>query len=1054
MRGRRHRLGHWSIVLVVVALAAACTPAKGGSAADPRPAAWAAQLQAKLGDPTFVAGLGSTDAERAQAVSDIQAFIANPSADFDPNLFDQFNAVNQAESDAKDIQDADARAAALVAAGEARQKEVAGPLLGAPSYDEVKGQGSDVTPDADAETAADLAKKPGIDEMANNYATRMNGVKEALASGKTAGDPLASSLAEMGYGPDLTIASGGPCDGRTGTRHAPTGHNNVPNHDLRPGTIYTPTQDTFAGTTGPNRPVYAGDLQTRTVNGVEQFLVEGHLIDTLTTDSVLAPIVGSANTQTYTTANIDLFQLHLFLQVPGVAQPLEYWGGNNTTTTGAEWHYLCYAEDAALPQGASITRGYFQAWLPMTNIIDSFSAHEPGFQVRSSIADGYWVPSGLPYLDTNCQCLVTPMFPYSYFFGGDQRSVHVGPQPLAHHDAVTGGVGATLNSGFLVDDNGQGDDDLESLAVGPLTNLINSKIPGADGQDGWVTPAYYHLNNVNPGQTSVNLSLAQLHAQNNLFQPDDEYALAGDVDLSNIYIDAQTWGANGGCYGHFKVDAKVHATATLDIAQTPSAITPDVHFWITDLHVHDQFWVGLGLCAVNYVISSSFAEKKITKAVSEAVLADLPEHIANLVSSRADMADYINHNVTIGTQGNGFQTGFAAFDHTCVPYGCDGAGSGDIGMVSSGLEIGGDLLVTDRKTTNATRRFPFSYNPSTNQPVSTLIRSHATPAGATYSAAAFASGATMNQLLRSITEGGPGNHGILDTSMVTGGALNLRPQVAPIFLKQSISGKTLGLFIGDLRVDNGGYERLAANLAVGLDVTYDPSTGALDPSTIGVTDVAAGLSLYTLRCSSVLWSVCTGVPQVISSLATELGTNLLPQLTHNTIAQVTLPSVAGMPILWADLQNVDGNLAAFLKVGAPHVSVSWVSTTNGGFDFHATPINFVTNPATYQWVLTDDVTGAVLLTDPNGSQDISIPISSVPQHGQLLGPGIFLQNAYNSGPPYYTPVAAWRGDCVWSRRVRATAVGAQSSTSAQGTATAFTFGTSFTYAQTQAGLAC
>lgn len=1003
----RGRVRFGVAVLVCGAIVGACVPSEP-SGPDPRPKEWAAQLQAKLDDPAFVASLGTSDEERQQAVDAIRQFIADPPAGFDAATFDAESASNQARAAAEKQAADDARTAQVLADGEVRQREVGSELMGAPSYDDVKNQPRDETADDATETGEAMLAKDGSGETAAAYNDRMPKVLEALASGEASEDPLVNTLRELGYDDSGSITSNGPCDGRTGTRLAPRGHN------TRPGTLYTPRQDTFVGTTGPNRAVYSGDLQTRMHNGQEQYLVEGHVMDSAISDTVIGNMVALSN--------IDQFQLHVFMQVPGATAPLEYWGGNGTVTPTFEVHFLCYAEDANLAPGDQITRGYFQAWMPAVNINDAFTLHEPGFQVRTAIADHYW---GGPYT------------PFSFFWGADQRTVHVGPQPLAHHDPVPAGVGATLNTGFLVDDNSQADDDLESMARGLITTAINNKIPSVDGQDGWALALgnlgwyHYQLNNVNPGTTNVDLSL-QPSASPSGNGNDDEYRFRADVQLDNVDIDGYVMIAYGGLVPcAFTTKADVHATVdgSIDIGQTPAQLTTDLTISLSNLSLHNQIWQPLPLaCNLGYLTTASTVEAKIQTVVANA-LVDLPETIGNLLSSRADIADYVNHTVNIGTHGNGFVTALGGFDHTCAPYGCDGVHAGDVGMVDTGLEVSGDFLVTDRKPGNQGRRFPFSYQPSTQHPVSSLIRDHETPDGQTYSAAAFVSAATLNQLLRSVTEGGVLSRGILDTRMSEGAPLNMRADVAPIFVDQALSGHTLSLFLPDLRIDNGGYERLAANLSVGLDVTYDEATNSLQPSTIGVNDVAAGLGLVALRCSSLLWSICLGVPQLISNVANELGGTILPALTQNTIAQVTLPSVAGMPILWGRLENVGGNLAAYLKVGAQHVNVTWTSTANSQFHFSATPLNFNgSGPVTYHWVTTDDVDQAPLEDVTNQSTTHAFPIGNVPQHGQLSG-----------SPTYNFVTHEWQQSCFRTRRARMTVTATQGPNTATGSTTAFLF---------------
>ncbi len=1025
MRRTRHlRSGGAIVALVVTALVAACAPATTG-AVDPRPAAWAAELTARLQDPAFIESLGSTDEERVHAVQAIRNFIANPSDGFDPAALDAAAASAQRASDSDAAYVKATKDAETAVAAQAAQATATKELVDAPSHDQVVADGPDARPDIDIETAETTAAKEGAADSLAAITARLPEVHAKLASGETSGDPLAQNLAALGYDGSGNISLSGPCTGRTGTRFAPDDSN------LRPGTMYTPSQDAWTGLSSQNRPIYSGNVQKRIEGGREQLLVEGHL-------------AGTALTNTYGN-NIDIFQAHLFLQLPGRAQPIEWWGSSGTTTAdGLEIRFLCYAEDSGLLPNTPITRGYYSIWMPTAGTVGSgrdYAIAEPGYQVRVAVSDSYWL-----------------QVPYSFFFGADQHTVHVGPKPLAHHDPAPASVGATLNTGFLTETNGHGDDDLESLARPAITSALESGYSNLDGTNAWAVggPNYgmlgFHINDANPGSTSMDLSLQPTPSPSG--GNDDEYQFVADLDLSNYELKGYINGLILPCYFQFKADAHVRATGTIDINNPNRAfLMPDVSVTLSGVSLHNEFISPVPLiCNSLYFFLGRAAEERITRAVNDG-LGNLPEMIANTVSQRANAAAQVSATVSMAN-GNGFVTALPGFNSTCQPYGCNGVHAGDMAMVSTGLEASADFLVTDRKTGQVRRRFPFSYSPSTGQPVSSLIRTHVSPTtGNPFSAAAFIAGDTINQLLRSITEGGIPNRGVLDAAIADGAILNMSPAAAPIFLRQSLSNKTLGLFIPDLRFDKGGFGRYAANLAVGVDVTFDAATNSLQPATIGVSDVAAGLGIFTLRCESLLWSLCVGLPTSLTDLANQLGGSLLPQLTHNTIGQIRVPSVLGLPVYSVELHNLDGNLGVYITLGAAHLGVMLTNTANSAFHFHATPINYPSQPSSYQWTLTDDLTGAVLLT-ANGTQDISIPIANVPEHGTLSNFPSYSSWPHPTGPPNYTWEIGWVNTCWKARRVRATASATVNSFTAQGSATGFSLNTITVYAPTEAELTC
>jgi hypothetical protein len=92
---------------------------------------------------------------------------------------------------------------------------------------------------------------------------------------------------------------------------------------------------------------------------------------------------------------------------------------------------------------------------------------EPGFQVKATISN----------LDNN------PAF----FFGADMRTVYLGKQPLGYTQTLTnGGVGVSVNSGLIVDNNGIPNDDLESTIRGPVSTSLSNALSGLDGVSDWV----------------------------------------------------------------------------------------------------------------------------------------------------------------------------------------------------------------------------------------------------------------------------------------------------------------------------------------------------------------------------------------------------------------------------------------------------------------------------------------------------------------------------------------------------------------------------------------
>lgn len=933
----RFRRGRVALAATALALLAACAPevTPATPKVDPRLTDLAAQLSASLGDPEFVAQLGETDQERADAVASMKQFIADPggigfdTASFDARAAADAATANALAKDAQRTKDTETERAAKEAQGKATQN-----LVDAPNHDEVVAQGPEEQPEVDGESRDTWSTKSGLGDVAKAFETRLPQVFRSIADGTADGDPLAEVLRDAGYGGSGTIEKSGPCVGRTGERRAPKVINGVTH--LRPGTIFTPTQDAWAGTTSSPRPVYSGDVQTRKVNTpngpIEQLLVEGQLVDADSADPVFGNVVQLSS--------IDEFMVHVTVQGLG-GTSTEYWANHLSDNGGMQAEFLCYSDDAALPMGSRLTRGYYRVWVPIKNAGGAQpQVSEPGFQIRTAVSDSYWVGGN----------------PYSFFFGGDVHTVHLGPKPLAHHEPATAALGATLNTGFLTDTNGQSNDDLESIANPLINSTIVNNFHLLDGTGHWAlggdSNAFgvfgFHINDAEPGTANTSMSILPSNG-------DDEHQFVVGLELRDFTIKG-TAGLLLPCYFRTKLDARIQLTGAIDIHDTNRAfLLPDVTVKIQNIELHNQFWQPVPVsCNIGYAIGSNVVETALTDFANDKLTGFLEDKLPQMLSDKADVAQQVTGDVALPNT-NGFLTALPGFDDTCAPYGCNGTHTGDVALVAKGLEASADLLVTDRKYSWAHRRFPFSYHPSSTTPVSSLIRDHLDPGtNDPYSMAAFVSGDTINQLLRSLTEGGPNSGGgVLDLSIANGAPLNVRPSVTPIFLNESLSNKTLGLFVPELRVDGGGVNRYAAALAVGVDVTFDAATGTVDPASIGPDAIAAGLAIATLRCDSFLWSVCGLVPTLVNTLAEQLGGTLLPALTHNTLGQLKVPQIAGFPVHSIKIRNADGNLGLYITLGTPYV-IGTITRGGDEFYFDANEGNFPEGSSvTYDWVIRD-----------------------------------------------------------------------------------------------------
>ncbi|MFZ4519336.1 MAG: hypothetical protein ACOYOP_13160, partial [Microthrixaceae bacterium] len=585
-RRRTRRPRRWTMVAAAVVClavgAAACAPAPPPTTTSV-PATIDPELAKLLDDPAFTAQFGDTDEERARIVADVRDILTKDAQwPVDPDQVTQNDADRKAVEAA--AEEAKAREAAALAARATDEKKRLDAELAAPSLPELEAAQTDGSDAFDySATAEAWARTEGsaqaVDAVQSTYAATRAKV-EALRARLAADGRLEELDAIPGYVPPegegdpqfaviwADIKDRGPaigaCINRDSNRSAPAA-------GLRPGTIYTPYQNTFAGASGT--PTHLGQLQTTIIGGKRHFIVEGHLGDMNTLGLPLLSIQENLraritiHTPNNIVSNYDGIGPYMYEAVPG--QPVQ----------SGQVQVLCYKEDLGLPTGTPISRAFFRAFIPMDP--GGVPLAEPGFQVKATISNLSDSPG--------------------FFFGADMRTVHLGTAPLGYGQTFTGGgIGVSAGRGVVVDDNGVSGDDLESTIKGAVNPALSNALSSLDGTSDWVLGKKggnwgwfgFHINNSNPNNPSVDIDWSQT---SNPSGPDDEYRLKGSVNIDDWLVEgyASVPFALLGivpCYWRFKVDASAAIYAAVDVNDTARTILqPDVEIGPISLNLHNMF---------------------------------------------------------------------------------------------------------------------------------------------------------------------------------------------------------------------------------------------------------------------------------------------------------------------------------------------------------------------------------------------------------------------------------------------------------------------------------
>ena len=774
--------------------------------------------------------------------------------------------------------------------------------------------GSDLTPErvpadpaAPTDVRATFEQKEGWKDMAARMS--MSSAPAAAAPPAKSG-PVAKPNGTDGT--NLLACRGLPWlgDFETADIAAPT------DNTVFPGTLYSPTQDQFLSTTTPHVVYSGGGMQLRTVGGVQQFHVVGHLAERS---------LG--------------FPLNAYRPVLKIAD-----------LRGNAWSFIagspdtdikikCYADDA----GASgVTRGIVDAWLPLNG--GGVNVAEPGFQVRFESVDS---------LTPN------PIF----FLGGDQRTAHVAAAPLTYRSVVPNALAVGADDGFMVDRNNDPNDDLEATATVAIDSAADQVVNGVVGTNlnlfGNGVSLQFHVNSAHVDHGVVkDIDLVPTWKNGSA---DDEYRLKVESRINGGKVEGNfRWRVRirifgwtiiitiPFCYAKMKFVADTRIQAAIDISPTnPAGLAGELETY-SNIDVYNKLFLGGPLCMLaNFVpnavvndIVGRMIEKKGTTTI------DLGEQIANLVGNLRPV-------ITLPS-GTGILARVGSFIRTCVPFGCDGHMAGDVLMSADGLEAGVNATMTDTKRSTIffpqARRFPRTHTPTLTNSATNIVRDHNNPP---YDLAMAVSPTLLNQGLRSLTEGSRQNPnvGLLDLATPD---LWAHPAVAPIFWEAPAAKRDLSMLLADYRFGTPDRRNSwAVNLYAGTDVDFSPATASLHSGLIA-TNPIVGVDIQVTSCSLVLYVLCSLIPALATTLVNTLGNQVLPQLIGNTVGTIQLPQLGQFDPLNVDVRRVDEHLVVYVDLGTARV---WVNGGTGptGFDFDALGELPGSGPVATTWSVNNDL---------------------------------------------------------------------------------------------------
>ncbi|MCP4436038.1 MAG: hypothetical protein GY812_11185 [Actinomycetia bacterium] len=950
-RGRKHLVGLGALLGAMALVSGACTnPPSDPDQPDP-------EILELLNDPDFVASLGETEAERADALASLSQWAGEAgSQPADLAVLQQNEANRQKHLDAIAAEEAaEAELAIEQAQAEAKRLEE---LQVGPEVEDLQSDRPDPADKYDFDSGPEHWESlPGFSEQLlaaeARYFDIQKVVRAEIASYINEGvfydlikDPTwqppgheDDALYEAVWAEEVRthLPPTGACKDRAGGRPAPK-------PGLRPGTIYTPEMNSFSDVDGT--PDYIGDVRASNLDGEPILIVEGH-IGNLDEIGISAGQDIRAHLQTRVNILLpDGFESSAYLRPWTLGTPIEV----------GEVKVMCYTNDYNLATGQPIRRAMFQAFVPWNMegkiagvgpFVDA-SITDPLFQVKATVHDPLqaifgWVPQ--------------------LFYGADMVTAHLGQEPLAHNKTFTnGGFGVSVGRGVIYDDNGVTGDDLESTLRGPLSSGITSALSGLDGTSDWVWGKTggswgwvgFHINNSNPTTPAVDI---QWDPTKYAGANDDEYRLKGTIGMDDWLVEgyASTPFALLGlvpCYFRFKVDFNASVYASIDINDTARTILePNIEIAPLSLNIHSMFAQPLPLGC-----NSLYAFHWLNK-IDDKINAQLPqvnEDLAEEIEVQPNVQNAVPASIPLGG-GDVMQALFAGWNNTCVPYGCNGGGAGDMAMSWAGLEATGDFRFTDDLGPWVSRRFPVSYSPPTNDTANGRVRQHFGPQNWITDFGAWVNPSVLNQMLRVVAE-----YGKLDLNLDPGTPGLARS--SPVYLSKPVADdKPIALFLPHLELRQGGNTNIfAMDAYAAIGVGFDPATRKLVPAPVSPADPGLRIRVNTLKCDSPLYAVCVDVVGLVDDVVNWVGNTLLNPMLESSIGQVTIPNTGGFSLSGFEVLNEDGHLGFRSSVGAPQLR-AWggIDAAAYGFDTFHEGLGG-TGDVTYAWTVRDMVSNTIV----------------------------------------------------------------------------------------------
>jgi len=707
----------------------------------------------------------------------------------------------------------------------------------------------------------------------------------------------------------------------------------MPDPDKAPMAFLTPRHDTFMGV-GPDWPVYSGERQILMGTDGRKYLKVVVNMD----DTKKNWPIGALDVRVWMKKNI------------GDHAGTVYGARNAVPGAPAGSGVFCYPSSSVTGD-----RGYAVVMVPMSpDLVD------PGFQLYAELIEwDPWFQFG-----ANQWEIALAFAGPQYWAGGEQITMHVGKMPQLSRSALRPAVGAFIDKGLIVNDDGIASNDMQSTIESLMRTTIGNKMASFQTDDlvgqwafddltpaaftdmtwegegqasfGWDSAnpphgwdwagfvfggllaqiidvlATFKITSIERG-TPESLSLSYV----GLGQGDSDSALKVGASFNDTKINGKLrLFSPFNCKGSLQVDANAAFRAWVEEGSPATGVRTHGDGAFNNMSVHDwqMPWYNWARpsCVTGWGIARLIAKGLAIKGATSAVLGllvgdgDEPAVLQKIING-LNLPGKISSLSLPG----GISPTFAGFRDSCATSACP---TDESFLQTLGLDVMADGNLGPN---GGSWGSPWSavYSPTVSTDVASQVRSHASSNGLR-DIGVIVNADLVNSALHDISAGG-----LLNVSVAGN---DVKPSIVPMYLGSNTSAATPFKFVvPDLRAKIQGLP-VALSIKLGVGATVDPVSGALDPTIEAVPEVEAldcqvdygsgyGLAYgFCGHANNGNFGLPT-LPQIINQLTEAVVTPLIDQ----SLGKISLPSLTavtpGVALTFNTLeaQNRGGHIGLF-----------------------------------------------------------------------------------------------------------------------------------------------